>query len=414
MANISDVFEKIIVNGHEINLQALVLVNGSWNVGSQQDVTVEYVFKDKTQIPSNIFGNLSQLKSAYFPSSIKTIGNQAFANSNLSYIDNLSYVNYIGSQAFSYTKLSYVYGANKPGSIASDAWSYINTLDQDFKNELSYKYPYIDFGVPTEDPNGGESSYGGQSPSSINVVINSINVSNLGGIYDIDYTISNPDGNTIFASADVDWIINFDYTTSGKVSFYVNPQESGAAQRSGNITLSYGNSYITITIIQDADSNSGTTPGYDPNWMNYNVGAQYRMPLVYTTRSGDSYVQRIGDIRFEIVEIDSNEEESSQYRIKINVKELDITNPLTDRTIQYNDELLNRNFWIQSSCLIGDVEMFKTLPDWVDGVSGIDSFLAMKSSDDTYYSELENNTGVTDYAIRKMDNDMNQYLLASI
>jgi len=152
MDNIINLLDKIIVDGQEIDLQSLALINGTLNVGHQKDVIVEYIFKDETQIPSDMFKNLKQLKYAYFPKAgnIKMIGERAFANSNLTYINKLSNINYIGAQAFSYTKLTYVYNGDAPDSIAANAWSYIDTLNSDFKDKLSYKYPYIDFGNSPE------------------------------------------------------------------------------------------------------------------------------------------------------------------------------------------------------------------------------------------------------------------------
>ena len=250
MDNIINLLDKIIVDGQEIDLQSLALINGTLNVGHQKDVIVEYIFKDETQIPSDMFKNLKQLKYAYFPKAgnIKTIGERAFANSNLTYIDKLSDINYIGAQAFSYTKLTYVYNGDAPDSIAANAWSYINTLTNDFKNILSQKYPYIDFGNNSEpiihdDPDD----------PIINVTTNIINVTNNGGEYEITYTITNPViGINISAITNVDWITNFNYNTSGQVKFTVNVQETNGQQRSGNITLSYGNASKTITVIQAA------------------------------------------------------------------------------------------------------------------------------------------------------------------
>jgi len=254
MDNIINLLDKIIVDGQEIDLQSLALINGTLNVGHQKDVIVEYIFKDETQIPSDIFKNLKQLKYAYFPKAgnIKTIGERAFANSNLSYINSLSSVNYIGAQAFSYTKLTYVYNGDSPDSIAANAWSYIGTLTDDFKTILKRKYPYIDFGAEKENEGYDPWEIYDETPI-INVTSNIINATSNGGEYEIEYTITNPlVGITISAISNVDWITNFNYNTSGKIKFTINPQEANSQQRSGNITLSYGNASKTITVIQAA------------------------------------------------------------------------------------------------------------------------------------------------------------------
>ena len=247
MANISDIFEKIIIDGKEVSLQSLISTNGNWGVGKQRDVEVKYIFKDSSQIPANLFYNLKQLKWAYFPSNIKIIGNKAFANSNLSYINDLSNVNYIGNQSLSYTKLTYVYGGDGPSVIEPNAWSYISTLTEDFKEILLRKYPYIDFGNMTYvEPPVIDDPF-------INVTSTIINVSNNGGQYEISYTIVNPiSGINISASTNSNWISNFNYNTSGQVKFNVSAQETNSQQRSATIILSYGNISKTITIIQAA------------------------------------------------------------------------------------------------------------------------------------------------------------------
>ena len=330
MASLKDVFEKITIDGDEINLQSLVSTNGNWGVGRQKDVVVEYDFKDNQKIQDYTFYNLKQLKSVYFPKTINHIGRYSFANSGLSYINDLSYITYIGEHAFSYTNLKYVTNIYPNRAISNTAFSYIKNLSSESKDLLLTYYPNMDFGYM---PN-------------------------------------------------------------------INEDEEENSNNQGN------NSY-----------NSGYDPWedyVDPTFTNYAIGNKYRMPLMYTTRSGNTYTQRLGDITFEIVDIDENEEHTSPFKVKFTIKEINIINPLTDRTIDYNYELVNRSFWAQDTFLIGDISSISTIPGFTEGVDGIDSFLTMKSSDpDTYFPELENSFNVTNYAIRKMYNNMSMYLITT-
>ena len=351
MANISDVFEKIIVDGHEINLQSLVTVNGLWGVGGQKDVEVEYVLKNNTTIPPYLFANLKQLNSVYMPQSVKNIGEYAFTNSGVSYIDSLSYVETIGDYAFSYTYLTYVNGINSNQNISNNAFSYITTLSEESKENILTYHPNSDFGYMTYN---SSYSYTYIDPS------------------------TNDDGNN-----------SYTYTDPGN--------NEGGNSYNGN------NSY-----------NGGSTIGYDPNAMNYTIGTKYRMPLNYTTRSGERYVHILGDVTFEIVDIDQTVENSDPYKVKFRILGINITNSLPDRVVDHYTEIVNRCFWSQDSCLTADIDMFKTVPGFVEGIDGVDSFLTMKTTDDTYFPELENDFGVTDYAIRKTSNDMSQFIIDEI
>lgn len=262
MDNIINLLDKIIVDGVEIDLQSLSLIRGTLNVGSQKDVNVEYIFKDKTKIPTEMFKNLKQLKYAYFPKAgnIKTIGERAFINSNLTYINSLSSVNYIGAQAFSYTKLTYVYNGDSPDSIAANAWSYIGTLTDNFKTILKRKYPYIDFGAEKENEGYDPWETYGET-SIINVTSNIINATSDGGEYTINYSIDNPiQGGSINVRTSADWISNIIYTST-KIKFNVSAQEENATERTTTIILSYPNTNdVIITLTQGAYIVNGGGP----------------------------------------------------------------------------------------------------------------------------------------------------------
>ena len=77
----------------------------------------------------------------------------------------------------------------------------------------------------------------------------------------ISYTISNPTTANLTASSEATWIKNINYDTPGSVTFNVDAQESGAAARSGVITLSYtGAENVDVTVNQ-----AGDEPGTQTN-----------------------------------------------------------------------------------------------------------------------------------------------------
>jgi len=137
--------------------------------------------------------------------------------------------------------------------------------------------------------------------------------------------------------------------------------------------------------------------------VDYQVGYKYTLPLMYTERSGQKRIQEIGTAKVQIIEIDENEELASQYKLKIKVIQVNITNPLSGVNIDYSGEILNRFFYTQETFITADMDMFMTLP----GFTGIESFFAMKGEGDTYYPELENFYGVTDYSIKRNTLELN-------
>lgn len=337
MANILDIFEKIIVDGKEINPQSLVLCNGIWNVKTQKDVEVEYIFKNNTLITPYAFTNLKQLSSAYLPNNIKFIGKYAFANSSLSYISDLSYVKSIGEQAFSYTKLTHAYGFDydQNQQMANNAFSYIKLLTEEAKELILSYHPNADFG-------------------------------------DFD---------------DIDDNIHIE----------PNPNEGGnEGQEGGN--------------------EGGSSTDYDPweDYINYSIGDKYKMPLIYRNNDNTIY-RKIGEVTFEIIDIDQTVNSDDPFKVKFNIKKVTITNPLDDQTIDHQCDLLNRSFWAKDLFLTANINTYKTtIPEFVDGVDGVDSFLMMKISDSTtYYPELENLYGMTNYAIRKTLNDVSQFKITT-
>lgn len=98
-------------------------------------------------------------------------------------------------------------------------------------------------------------------PPVINVTTdNPMAVENTASSQTIEYTIDNPTTASLTASTTASWISNIDYATSGQVTFDVAAQETGAAARSGVITLSYtGAPDVEVTVNQAAGSGGTTT-----------------------------------------------------------------------------------------------------------------------------------------------------------
>lgn len=98
-------------------------------------------------------------------------------------------------------------------------------------------------------------------PPVINVTTdNPMAVENTAGSHTIQYTIDNPTTATLTATTTADWISNINYATSGQVTFDVAAQGSGAAARSGVITLSYtGAPDVQVTVNQAAGAGGSTT-----------------------------------------------------------------------------------------------------------------------------------------------------------
>ena len=111
MNKATELFDKILVDGEEINLHELDVNNGKINVGEEKNIKVDFVLKNKNEIPSYLFSYVDQLNSVYIPKSVNTIGNSAFANSSVSYIGgDISNITYIGSRAFAYTNVKEIQG----------------------------------------------------------------------------------------------------------------------------------------------------------------------------------------------------------------------------------------------------------------------------------------------------------------
>lgn len=89
---------------------------------------------------------------------------------------------------------------------------------------------------------------------------NPMEISNANDLHAITYTISNPTGASVSASANVSWIHDFDYSVDGEVSFEVDAQATDAVARSGIVTLSYtGATDVPVTVNQAAGPTSGSS-----------------------------------------------------------------------------------------------------------------------------------------------------------
>ena len=157
MNTITELFDKIIVGGVEISLQELEANNGKIQIdqseGNIDDVKVEYVLKDKTKIPYQLFSHLKQLKSIVLPKDVKYIEDKAFLNSSITSVNSLANVNYVGNNAFTYTNLSYVENIfNNLLYVSNTAFTYA-PLSDNFTDKLTTYFPESIVMVPKS--NGG-------------------------------------------------------------------------------------------------------------------------------------------------------------------------------------------------------------------------------------------------------------------
>ena len=118
MNNINNLFDKIIVNGININIDELIENNGIYSLPfGVNKAMVQYKFKSNI-VPSNIFNNNSHIKKVIIPKTINRIENEAFnGNYNMSYVSLHDEISYIGYHAFTNT------------NITDDVIEQIQTLD---------------------------------------------------------------------------------------------------------------------------------------------------------------------------------------------------------------------------------------------------------------------------------------------
>ena len=77
-----DIFEKIIINGVEVDIAQIDALGGKWHMPSGSH-TVEYVFKVKHTIPDNLFKNVTNMTNIVLPKLITTIGTNTFENTGI-------------------------------------------------------------------------------------------------------------------------------------------------------------------------------------------------------------------------------------------------------------------------------------------------------------------------------------------
>ena len=182
MNKAKELFDKILVDGQEIDLQALDANNGVYAAGEQKTLKVDFILKKKDEIPAKIFSGLSYLKSVIVPESVTTVGAHAFENTGaeitgleqvetfgegasvgayMSYMSEefISYIQEHNPEAFieRYTELeaiaynSYLPGALKYGAIKTPAKEAVSehwvlngqTYNEDPTYEESDSYEYI-------------------------------------------------------------------------------------------------------------------------------------------------------------------------------------------------------------------------------------------------------------------------------
>ena len=119
MNKAKELFDKIFVDGQEIDLQALDANHGVYAAGSKKTLKVDFVLKKKDEIPAKIFSGLTALKSVVVPETVKTIGNEAFANTSLSYVN-----------------------LPKDIEIGKDVFKNVENLPEEVIENITYNNPY--------------------------------------------------------------------------------------------------------------------------------------------------------------------------------------------------------------------------------------------------------------------------------
>lgn len=113
----------------------------------------------------------------------------------------------------------------------------------------------------TDGTSGGETPEQPETPAAPVLAVTEKPTSDIaaeGDVVTVKYSVTNPvDGQSVTASADVDWVSDFNYS-AGEVSFSVD--ENTGAERTATVTLAYeGATSQTVTIIQTA-AQSGAQP----------------------------------------------------------------------------------------------------------------------------------------------------------
>lgn len=102
MNKASELFDKVIVNNTEISITELENNKGKYHVGeSNSNIKVEFILKNKKEIPSELFKGIEGIKTVKIPDTIESIGSGAFNGCSLTYINIPETISYIGEDAFS-------------------------------------------------------------------------------------------------------------------------------------------------------------------------------------------------------------------------------------------------------------------------------------------------------------------------
>ena len=200
--------------------------------------------------------------------------------------------------------------ANASFSIAIDASGSASIVAQgtNSRNVLQYNAGSSLFSCYGSASQGAVAIYKHYGPEIVVTSDNPMNVANTASSQEIAYSIANPVlGRNISAATSVAWISNISTSTSGKVTFDVAAQESGASSRSANITLSYedaidvvvtvnqaagaGASDKTYTITWNSNNNSKAVSGYEDTWSVTAGGLTCTMKNFNNNNNGWEYVK---------------------------------------------------------------------------------------------------------------------------
>ena len=119
MSNAKQLFNKILVNNVEIDIDALDANNGQYQLpNGETQATVKFELKDKTTVPTNVFNNNPQVKSVKLASTITTVENGAFEGTDIDQesIEAICYINSYNHEVYT-AEEAIAYNAQLPNAL---------------------------------------------------------------------------------------------------------------------------------------------------------------------------------------------------------------------------------------------------------------------------------------------------------
>lgn len=158
MSNAKQLFNKILVNNVEIDIDALDANNGKYQLpNGETQATVKFELKDKTTVPTNVFNNNPQVKSVKLASTITTVENGAFEGTNID-VESIAAIEEINSnnheiftveEAIAYNTT--LQGAWQYGKVKTEAQAAILYNDEEVEENNKGIEGTVKIGDPAEE-----------------------------------------------------------------------------------------------------------------------------------------------------------------------------------------------------------------------------------------------------------------------